>query len=43
MLFVIKTKLNCVKFVLLCEKCYVNINIIKNHLYTVDIEFMIFA
>ena len=43
MLLIIRTKLNCVKFVSSCEKCYVNINVITSYLYTVDIELMIYV
>ena len=36
MLLIVRTKLNCVKCVLLCEKYYVNINVLKTYLYIVD-------
>ena len=36
MLLIIRTKLNCVKFVLFREKYYVNINVIEKYLNGVD-------
>ena len=37
MLLIIRTKLNCVKFVLFREKYYVNINVIVDRIYDICI------